>query len=663
MPKHTKNSQIDEQKKADFAFILQQHIKELINIIPKNINKEKVDKQIKEFASQYQELNLATKIATADLVNQTNDNGSSLLSIAASVGHLTLVEDLITKGATIDDTNKWNNTALHLASARGFTQIVQLLIDRGISLNDQNEDGNTALHLAAQKNHIEIVQTLIAAGAKLTLQNNVENTALHLATIEGNLAIVEILLAAAARQVAVKLENDDPQPIKTEQTTNKKVTFEKVIPLKERNRSCFPFVNRLGFKPRKTYEDLLIAAKNGDLLTISSLLDNGSNINKTTKSGNTALHLAAQNGYLDLVIFLLQRGAEINGTNKSGNTALHLAAQNGHLEIVRFFIGKHADIDLKTKNHHFSPLYFAAQNNHFEITELLLEGNAKIDNKVITQLYRNILALEEKASAAKAGAEQRNELQAEEEKATKSTEEEILVILLKKFYADKIQEFTEINERIDKTPTEIFNLLSEFLAEEAKLNEILTIASTNAKNISKPQNSPVANNLGNSAEEEKTKIQNPIDMPSPSPKEPVELRSKPKIRSLEIPPPSPSKARNKIANPNSPSTPISHLKSLSPSFSIFKFNSPKAPKKSTSNNLVDIQNSKGDTALHIAVQAHNLNPKYQKIILEIILEYEPDKTIRNKQGQTAAQVAAEKEQYQLTELINKSENCRQDLER
>ncbi|MFZ8865220.1 MAG: ankyrin repeat domain-containing protein, partial [Rickettsiales bacterium] len=82
-----------------------------------------------------------------------------------------------------------------------------------------------------------------------------------------------------------------------------------------------------------------------------------------------------------------------------------------------------------------------------------------------------------------------------------------------------------------------------------------------------------------------------------------------------------------------------------------------------SNNLVDIQNSKGDTALHVAVQAHNLNPKYQKIILEIILEYEPDKTIRNKQGQTAAQVAAEKEQYQLTELINKSENCRQDLER
>ncbi|MFZ8864832.1 MAG: ankyrin repeat domain-containing protein, partial [Rickettsiales bacterium] len=610
MPQHTKNSQIDEQKKADFAFILQQHIKELINIIPKNINEEEVDKQIKEFASQYQKLNLATKIATADLVNQTNDNGSSLLSIAASVGHLTLVEDLITKGATIDHTNKWNNTALHLASARGFTQIVQLLIDRGISLNDQNEDGNTALHLAVQKNHIEIVQTLIAAGAKLTLQNNVGNTALHLATIEGNLAIVEILLAAA-RQVAVKLENDDPQPIKTEQTTNKKVTFKKVIPLKERNRSCLPFVNRLGFKPRKTYEDLLIAAKNGDLLTISSLLDNGSNINKTTKSGNTALHLAAQNGYLDLVIFLLQRGAEINGTNKSGNTALHLAAQNGHLEIVRFFIGKHADIDLKTKNHHFSPLYFAAQNNHFEITELLLEGNAKIDNKVITQLYRNILALEEKASAAKAGAEQRNELQAEEEKATKSTEEEILVILLKKFYADKIQEFTEINERIDKTPTEIFNLLSEFLAEEAKLNEILTIASTNAINISKPQNSPVANNLGNSAEEEKTnlapvsltitlnlsnnmpniaanitreesetpsrlrnrllnsytyssskdkitKIQNPINMPSPSPKEPVGLRSKPKIRSLEILPPSPSKARNKIANPNSPSTPISH---------------------------------------------------------------------------------------------------------
>ena len=51
-------------------------------------------------------------------------------------------------------------------------------------------------------------------------------------------------------------------------------------------------------------------------------------------SGMTPLHKVAGNGYVDAAAVLLRYGANINNTTRSGNTALHLAARRGHENMV-----------------------------------------------------------------------------------------------------------------------------------------------------------------------------------------------------------------------------------------------------------------------------------------------------------------------------------------
>jgi len=74
------------------------------------------------------------------------------------------------------------------------------------------------------------------------------------------------------------------------------------------------------------------------------LLAQGADINRKTKSGETALHLACLKGHPDMVKLLLVKGADTTLTNfhKQGTytirqTALEVAEENGFPEIVKIF--------------------------------------------------------------------------------------------------------------------------------------------------------------------------------------------------------------------------------------------------------------------------------------------------------------------------------------
>lgn len=81
--------------------------------------------------------------------NQTNDDGSTALHLAASKNHLSIVRLLIEKGrAGIDRRNKDGETALALASAKGYKAVVELLLYRGANTQGVNLDGNTLVSRA-----------------------------------------------------------------------------------------------------------------------------------------------------------------------------------------------------------------------------------------------------------------------------------------------------------------------------------------------------------------------------------------------------------------------------------------------------------------------------------------------------------------------------------
>lgn len=81
--------------------------------------------------------------------NQTNDDGSTALHLAASKDHPSIVRLLLEKGrADIDRRNKAGETALALASAKGYKAVVELLLYRGANTGGVNLEGNTLFSYA-----------------------------------------------------------------------------------------------------------------------------------------------------------------------------------------------------------------------------------------------------------------------------------------------------------------------------------------------------------------------------------------------------------------------------------------------------------------------------------------------------------------------------------
>lgn len=63
---------------------------------------------------------------------------------------------------------------------------------------------------------------------------------------------------------------------------------------------------------------------------ITFLLENNVNVNATTFSGNTALHLASGLGMDQIVQLLIRNGANINITNIEGDTPLYTKVRTSY---------------------------------------------------------------------------------------------------------------------------------------------------------------------------------------------------------------------------------------------------------------------------------------------------------------------------------------------
>ena len=82
-------------------------------------------------------------------------------------------------------------------------------------------------------------------------------------------------------------------------------------------------------------ERLILAAKEGDVQTVKTLLDAGTNVNAKGYAGYTALMHATRNNHIDCVQILLNAGADVNLENALGKTALIMAEETKCLEVVK----------------------------------------------------------------------------------------------------------------------------------------------------------------------------------------------------------------------------------------------------------------------------------------------------------------------------------------
>lgn len=116
------------------------------------------------------------------------ETGWSLLHVAAALGRVEVVKELIKAGVSADvHGTKYQETPLHAAVERGQDAVAGYLIfqhywNKPEMLNAQDSKGRTALHRAAALGYVDIAQKLIEAeGIDLKLKDNEGRTAFDVA--------------------------------------------------------------------------------------------------------------------------------------------------------------------------------------------------------------------------------------------------------------------------------------------------------------------------------------------------------------------------------------------------------------------------------------------------------------------------------------------------
>ncbi|CAM0871169.1 unnamed protein product [Alopecurus aequalis] len=128
----------------------------------------------------------------------TSPSKKTPLEHAVSGGNLPAVRFLLDHGADLHQENEEGATVLHVAAMKGKCEIVKLLLSKGADVNGISEEG-TPLHLAAIKGHESTVEVLLQHHADV---NNILPsclaTPLDVAVFAANTACVKLLIQAGA---------------------------------------------------------------------------------------------------------------------------------------------------------------------------------------------------------------------------------------------------------------------------------------------------------------------------------------------------------------------------------------------------------------------------------------------------------------------------------
>ncbi len=138
-------------------------------------------------------------------------------------------------------------------------------------------------------------------------------------------------------------------------------------------------VNKGGADPEATdlrrTSVLVLAAHEGQLEVVRSLLRAGADINRRGDDGFTALGAAAFRCHAHLVTQLMKADADAAAWGVTGQSALHLAALAGHHAVVQRLLSHGVPVDLLNARRE-TALDVAAQNGQLLVLDQLLAAGA-----------------------------------------------------------------------------------------------------------------------------------------------------------------------------------------------------------------------------------------------------------------------------------------------
>jgi ankyrin repeat protein len=120
------------------------------------------------------------------------------------------------------------------------------------------------------------------------------------------------------------------------------------------------------------------AAYRNDAKMADALIAAGANVKTANRDGATPLFLASVNGSAAMIEKLLNAGADPNEKQPNGETPLMFAARNGNLDSIKVLLDHKADVNAKEKLRGTTPLMWASEQAHPAAVKLLVERGADV---------------------------------------------------------------------------------------------------------------------------------------------------------------------------------------------------------------------------------------------------------------------------------------------
>ncbi|TFG99422.1 MAG: ankyrin repeat domain-containing protein [Candidatus Thorarchaeota archaeon] len=292
---------------------------------------------------------------------------NNLLS-AAEAGDIEAVKKALDAGADINTQDNFlKESALHLAASKGHIGVVEYLIDNGADFFLNNGTDMIPLHLAARDGQVHVVKYLLEKFE--TIPERILNDVIHVAqmSVYGRPEIVLMLedfRLDQARPIAQGGEKADSTLLEASENGNIKAAEQAL-----EEGANVEVVDDRGMKP------IHWASFRGHCDIVRILIDKGANVNGTNSALWTPIMHASLERHEEIVKLLLEKGADINSKTSVSGTALMFASGKGHLEVVKILLDSGADptieIDGTDSEDGMTAEVYARRGGYREIVELL----------------------------------------------------------------------------------------------------------------------------------------------------------------------------------------------------------------------------------------------------------------------------------------------------
>ena len=298
-------------------------------------------------------------------IDTKDDEGMSLLHLAAWGSHVTTMRLLFRRGCDVDSVDGGGLTPLHLAAWGGHLTTMRLLFRRGCDVDSVDSRGVTPLHLAAAMGQTKAVRELIRNGASKSVVASINGAPLHQAALKGH---VDTVVAMLEEGCPLDILDSDGSTVLHWAAAGGHAELMKELV----GRGCdVNAVRESGLTP------LHCAAARGRTEAVCELIKLGATKSVVASTCGTPLHQAALQGHVDTAVAMLEEGYPLDVVSSAGDTVLHFAAAGGNVELVRELVGRGCDVNA-VKAIGFTPLHDAAAYGSTEaVNELIKLGATK----------------------------------------------------------------------------------------------------------------------------------------------------------------------------------------------------------------------------------------------------------------------------------------------